>query len=231
MQRTSGFVGMGSIRSWEPIIFWTVDSRTHQFWIERPKPYFPFSSKKARNGGQYFEIAFRNPSLKIPNRATENWFWSPTSSYLWLKDIAGARDRWIFSYHYCGEHLMIATLRTPEMMNIIITAATCIEVYTLCVILECTIRSSFFKQANLNNYFDFPNCLSFCLRPSVWKLTPVSAIRSQNSTREETDYRFKIILYMHRIFQMFEFSAPGGYLILKEIALLTLFCFCWPKCP
>ena len=49
--------------------------------------------------------------------------------------------------------------------------------------------------------------------------------------REETDYRFEIILYMHRIFQMFEFSAPGGYLISKEIALLTLFCFCWPKCP
>ena len=32
-----------------------------------------------------------------------------------------------------------------------------------------------------------------------------------SATREETDYRFEIILCMHRIFQMFEFSAPGAH--------------------
>ena len=67
-----------------------------------------------------------------------------------------------------------------------------------------------------------------CIRGS--KCTQHEILNNQ-PTREETDYRFEIILYMHRIFQMFEFSAPGGYLISKEIALLTLFCFCWPKCP
>ena len=34
-----------------------------------------------------------------------------------------------------------------------------------------------------------------------------------------------------RKFKMFESAAPGGCLVLKEIALLNLFCFCWPKCP
>ena len=32
-------------------------------------------------------------------------------------------------------------------------------------------------------------------------------LRSQTVTREEMDYRFDIILYTHRIFQMFEFPA------------------------
>ena len=35
--------------------------------------------------------------------------------------------------------------------------------------------------------------------------------------REETDYRFKIILYMHRIFQIFEFAASGGAVSQKRL--------------
>ena len=35
--------------------------------------------------------------------------------------------------------------------------------------------------------------------------------------REETDYQFEIILYMHRIFQMFEFAASGGAVSQKRL--------------
>ena len=37
------------------------------------------------------------------------------------------------------------------------------------------------------------------------------------SVREETDYRFEIILYPHRIFQMFEFAASGGAVSQKRL--------------
>jgi hypothetical protein len=36
---------------------------------------------------------------------------------------------------------------------------------------------------------------------------PYSSSVTLLSAREETDYRFDIILYTHRIFQMFEFPA------------------------
>ena len=37
------------------------------------------------------------------------------------------------------------------------------------------------------------------------------------AAREETEYRFEIILYPHRIFQMFEFAASGGALSQKRL--------------
>ena len=42
----------------------------------------------------------------------------------------------------------------------------------------------------------------------------------ERRNREETDYQFEIILYMHRIFQMFKFSF-----LLQEILLTIIFFF------
>ena len=45
---------MGSMGSWEPINFWPMGSRTHQFWKERTIIRPLFSLKQARNRGREF---------------------------------------------------------------------------------------------------------------------------------------------------------------------------------
>ena len=42
--------------------------------------------------------------------------------------------------------------------------------------------------------------------PHFNKITQIFLV-SMKVAREETDYRFEIILYLHRMFQMFEFPA------------------------
>ena len=52
--RLSGSVGMGSMGSWEPVIFLTMGSGTHQFWKENTKIYPLFSSYQVRDWGWEF---------------------------------------------------------------------------------------------------------------------------------------------------------------------------------
>ena len=57
--------------SWEPINFRTVDSGTHQFSKGATKMYPNFSVKWAENLGWELRVAFGNPSIWIPNGASD----------------------------------------------------------------------------------------------------------------------------------------------------------------
>ena len=62
----SGSVGMGSMGSWEPINYLAVGSGTHQFHQEEIRIFLLSMKTEVRA----LEIAYRNPSIRIPNEAT-----------------------------------------------------------------------------------------------------------------------------------------------------------------
>ena len=71
--------------------------------------------------------------------------------------------------------------------------------------LKCLIRADYcIRHSGLHN-----------IACTVSSIEEVPALRV--CPREETDYRFEIILYPHRIFQMFEFAASGGALSQKRL--------------
>ena len=64
--------------------------------------------------------------------------------------------------------------------------------------------------------------IASCSTPLVFAepffpLPPPDVLPPFAAIREETDYQFEIILYMHRIFQMFEFAASGGAVSQKRL--------------